>query len=75
MHHLFGGGAITHSLTDHLPAPGNGRVSMQNGTNGLDASFAPYQRRAESRLASRGYVHGRDFVSRVLRRSGHNERS
>ncbi|NCX31787.1 MAG: hypothetical protein EBX18_04610 [Actinobacteria bacterium] len=66
---------LVDALIDHLPAPGDVRVWMQNGTNGLDASYAPFQRRAESRLASRGYVHGRDYVSRVLRRSGHNERS
>ncbi|MFZ9779351.1 MAG: alpha/beta hydrolase-fold protein [Ilumatobacteraceae bacterium] len=75
VHWPFAGDALVDALIDHLPAPGDVRVWMQNGTNGLDASYAPYQRRAESRLTSRGYVHGRDYVSRVLRRSGHNERS
>jgi hypothetical protein len=48
---------------------------MQNGTGGLDTSYAPFQRRADSRLVSRGYRLDRDFSSRVLRRSGHNEKS
>ena len=75
VHWPFAGDALVDALIDHLPVPGNVRVWMQNGTNGLDASYAPYQRRAELRLTSRGYVRGRDYVSRVLRRSGHNERS
>ncbi|MEY3615062.1 MAG: hypothetical protein RLZZ518_62 [Actinomycetota bacterium] len=75
VHWPFAGAALVDALIDHLPAPGKVRVWMQNGTNGLDASYAPFQRRAESRLALRGYVHGRNYVSRVLRRSGHNERS
>jgi predicted alpha/beta superfamily hydrolase len=75
VHWPFAGDALVDALVDHLPVPGKVRVWMQNGTNGLDASYAPYQRRAELRLTSRGYVRGRDYVSRVLRRSGHNERS
>jgi len=46
---------------------------MQNGTGGLDAQYAQYQTRADARLVARGFVRDRDFVSRVLRRSGHNE--
>ena len=75
VHWPFAGDALVDALVDHLPAPGKVRVWMQNGTNGLDASYAPFQHRAEARLTSRGYVHGRDYMSRVLRRSGHNERS
>lgn len=75
VHWPFAGDALVDALIDHLPTPGKVRVWMQNGTNGLDASYAPFQHRAEARLASRGYRSGRDYSSRVLRRSGHNERS
>ena len=75
VHWPFAGDALVDGLIDHLPAPGRVRLWMQNGTGGLDASYAPFQRRADARLVSRGYRLDRDFRSRVLRRSGHNEKS
>jgi predicted alpha/beta superfamily hydrolase len=73
VHWPFGGEALVDALINHLPRPGKVRIWMQNGTGGLDSSYAPYQRRADTQLSSRGYVRDRDFSSRVLRRSGHNE--
>ena len=73
VHWPFAGEPLVDALVNHLPAPGKVRLWMQNGTGGLDAAYAPYQRRADALLASRGYRFGRDFSSRVLRRSGHNE--
>jgi predicted alpha/beta superfamily hydrolase len=73
VHWPFAGDALVDGLIDRLPAPGRVRLWMQNGTGGLDASYAPFQQRADARLAARGYRPGRDFESRVLRRSGHNE--
>jgi predicted alpha/beta superfamily hydrolase len=75
VHWPFAGDPLVDGSIDRLPKPGRVRLWMQNGTEGLDASDAPFQRRADSRLASRGYQQDHDFVSRVLRRSGHNERS
>lgn len=73
VHWPFAGDPLVDGLIDRLPAPGRVRLWMQNGTGGLDASYAPFQRRADARLTARGYRPGRDVVSRVLRRSGHNE--
>jgi predicted alpha/beta superfamily hydrolase len=73
VHWPFAGDALVDALINHLPQPGKVRVWMQNGTGGLDASYAPFQKRADTLLGSRGYRRGRDFESRVLRRSGHNE--
>lgn len=73
VHWPFGGDALVDGLIDRLPAPGRVRVWMQNGTGGLDVQYAPHQTRADARLVARGYVRNRDFVSQVLRRSGHNE--
>ena len=73
VHWPLAGDSLVDGLVDHLPDPGRVRLWMQNGTGGLDASYAPLQRRADDRLVRRGYRHDRDFVSRVLRRSGHNE--
>lgn len=75
VHWPFGGDELVDALINHLPQPGKVRVWMQNGTGGLDAEYAPFQERADGLLESRGFRRGRDFVSRVLRRSGHNERS
>ena len=73
IHWPLAGNPLVDGLIDRLPDPGRVRLWMQNGTGGLDASYAPFQRRADDRLVRRGYRHDRDFVSRVLRRSGHNE--
>jgi len=73
VHWPFAGDPLVDALVDRLPAPGRVRLWMQNGTGGLDAQYAPHQTRADARLVARGYVRDRDFVSRVLRRSGHNE--
>lgn len=73
VHWPFAGNPLVDGLVDRLPDPGRIRLWMQNGTGGLDASYAPFQQRADARLLARGYRPGSDFVSRVLRRSGHNE--
>jgi predicted alpha/beta superfamily hydrolase len=73
VHWPFAGDALVDGLIDRLPAPGRVRLWMQNGTNGLDSAYAPFQRRAVARLIARGYRMPNDFISRVLRRSGHNE--
>ena len=73
VHWPFAGEPLVDALVNHLPAPGKVRLWVQNGTGGLDSSYQPFQRRADALLTSRGYRSGRDFSSRVLRRSGHNE--
>jgi len=73
VHWPFAGDPLVDALIDRLPAPSRARLWMQNGTGGLDAQYAQYQTRADARLVARGFVRDRDFVSRVLRRSGHNE--
>jgi len=45
------------------------REWMHNGTNDLDASYGSHQRSADSR----GYMYGRNYISRVLRPSHHNQ--
>ena len=75
VHWPLAGDPLVDGLVDRLPSAGRARLWMQNGTGGLDAGYAPFQKRADARLVARGYRPGRDFVSRVLPRSGHNERS
>jgi hypothetical protein len=74
VHWPFAGDPLVDGLIEHMPDPGRVRLWMQNGTGGLDAAYAPLQRRTD-RATARGYVRDRDLASRVLRRSGHNERS
>lgn len=73
VHWPFAGDPLVDGLIDRLPAPGRVWLWMQNGTGGLDSSYAPFQQRADACLLARGYRPGRDFISRVLGRSGHNE--
>jgi len=57
-----------------IPDPGSHKVWMSIGTKGLDSDYLPLQRFADQEMAKKGY--GRhDYLSKVYKRSGHNERS
>jgi len=46
---------------------------MSRGTKGLDASYEPYQLRADELVRQKGW--NSNFITKVYHRSGHNERS
>ena len=54
----------------HLP-----RLWMSHGTKGYDASYEEFQDFANAIALENGYREGRDFESRVFKRTGHNEKS
>ena len=57
-----------------IPDPGSHKVWMSIGTKGLDSDYLPLHRLADQAIIKKGYNRS-DFVSKVYKRSGHNERS
>ncbi len=60
-------------LARELPPPGRHRIYLDHGTEQLDAAYGPLRARADAVFASRGWVNGPQFASRVFAGTGHNE--
>lgn len=65
--------AFAEYLRRSLPEPGRHRLYFDHGSQRLDAAYAPYQARVDQVLAERGYVVGRDRLSRTFPGATHNE--
>lgn len=72
-------GAVNQAWADwlrtNLPEPGSHKLWFDHGTINLDSLYAPYQARVDAAVAARGYVQGRDWVTKVYEGGDHNERS
>ncbi len=68
-------GAVIDYLARHLPAPGRHRLYFDFGTETLDASYEPYQRRMDEILRAAGYTEGRDWMTRAFPGAEHSETS
>lgn len=66
---------LVDALLDSLPDPGSHRIWMSRGTRGHDATYGPFQDHADVKMLQAGWHEEEDFISRVYRKSGHNERS
>lgn len=67
--------ALVDAMLDSLPTPGHHKIWMSRGTRGHDAHYGQFQDYANKRMLQTGWHEGEDFVTRVYKRSGHNERS
>lgn len=74
-HWIAGNHPLVDALVDLLPKPGTHKIWMSHGTRGHDAKYGPFQRHADARMKEIGWQLGKDFETRVYKRSGHNERS
>ncbi len=74
-HWSAGNTPLVDALIDALPSPGNHRIWMSRGSRGLDRHYGPFQDRADQRMRNAGWQDGVDFMTRVYKKSGHNERS
>lgn len=74
-HWPLGANALVDALIGNLPQPGKHKIYMSHGTKGLDAEYAPFQKRADELMLEKGYRAGQDFLSKVHVRTGHNEKS
>ena len=57
----------------NLPRAGAHRLYFDHGTQGLDRLYAPYQARMDAIGAAKGYVAGKDWMSKAAPGAEHNE--
>ena len=72
-HWVLGGDALVDYLISQLPAHHDRKLWMSRGTKGLDASYEPFQNRADELVRHLGWR--TNFATKVYHRTGHNERS
>lgn len=60
---------------DALPEPGRHRFYFDYGSRTLDSAYGPYQKRMDQILLDRGYVHGKNWVTRYFPGAEHSERA
>lgn len=66
---------LVDALLDALPDPGKHKIWMSRGTRGHDAHYGPFQDYADQKMLQAGWREGENFITRVYKKSGHNERS
>ena len=74
-HWPAGGGVVVEYLKRALPRPGSHTIYFDFGTETLDATYEPYQRRADEVMRRAGYRENRDWMTRKFVGAEHNERS
>ncbi len=75
IHWPLGDGVIIDWFARHLPRPGVHRIYFDFGTETLDASYEPYQRRVDAVMRAAGYREGRDWLTGKFHGAQHSERS
>jgi enterochelin esterase-like enzyme len=74
-HWIIGGDALVHRTVTDLPAPGSHKIWMSRGTKALDGQYEPFQDLADELMIQKGYRENIDFISKVYKKTGHNEAS
>jgi enterochelin esterase-like enzyme len=74
-HWVIGGDELVHRTVKELPLPGSHKIWMSRGTKALDAQYEPFQDLADELMLQKGYRADVDFVSKVYKKTGHNESS
>lgn len=74
-HWVIGGNSLVNRTVAELPQPGSHKIWMSRGTKALDAEYEPFQDLADSLMLQKGYRKDIDFVSKVYKKTGHNEAS
>ena len=74
-HWSAGDSPLVDALIDALPQPGHHRIWMSRGTRGLDRNYGTLQNLADQKMRKAGWRDGVDFMTKIYKKSGHNERS
>jgi predicted alpha/beta superfamily hydrolase len=74
-HWPAGGGIALDDFAAHLPDPATHKYWFDFGTATLDASYEPYQRRADEILRKAGYVEGQNWITKKFDGAEHSEKA
>ncbi len=75
IHWPLGDGMAIDWFARHLPKPGAHRLYFDFGTETLDATYEPYQRRVDAVMRAAGYREGVDWLTCKFAGAEHSERS
>jgi predicted alpha/beta superfamily hydrolase len=74
-HWPAGNGIALDDFAAHLPDPATHKYWFDYGTATLDASYEPYQQRADAILRKGGYVEGQNWITRKFEGAEHSEKA
>jgi len=74
-HWPAGNGIALDDFAAHLPDPATHKYWFDYGTATLDASYEPYQERADAILRKAGYVEGQNWITRKFEGAEHSEKA
>ena len=74
-HWPAGDGIALDDFAAHLPDPATHRYWFDYGTATLDASYEPYQMRADEILRKAGYVEGQNWITKKFEGAEHSEKA
>jgi predicted alpha/beta superfamily hydrolase len=74
-HWPAGDGIALDDFAAHLPDPATHRYWFDFGTATLDASYEPYQQRADEILRKAGYVEGQNWITKKFDGAEHSEKA
>jgi predicted alpha/beta superfamily hydrolase len=74
-HWPAGNGIALDDFAAHLPDPATHKYWFDYGTATLDASYEPYQKRADEILRKAGYVEGQNWITRKFEGAEHSEKA
>ncbi len=74
-HWPAGNGIALEDFATHLPDPATHKYWFDFGTETLDSSYEPYQRRADDALRKAGYVEGGNWITRKYPGAEHSEKA
>lgn len=74
-HWPAGDGVTLDDFAKFLPDPATHKYWFDYGTATLDASYEPYQKRADEILRKAGYVEGKDWITKKFEGAEHSEKA
>lgn len=74
-HWPAGNGIALDDFARHLPDPATHKYWFDYGTETLDATYEPYQLRADEILRKAGYVEGRNWITKKFEGAEHSEKA
>lgn len=74
-HWPAGEGIVVDYFRDNLAASGKHKIYFDFGTEGLDAQYEQYQKKMDKVMVEKGYVAGRNWITRKFDGADHSERA
>jgi predicted alpha/beta superfamily hydrolase len=74
-HFPAGDGVMIEYMKTNLPAPKDHKIYFDYGTETLDASYEPFQIKADAAMKAKGYEPGKNWLTRKFAGEDHSERA